>query len=334
MHSPSAPLHQPPTGQARIFDTHGLALHQSATPHTRGRRQSQGSDMLPLALGWFSIGLGLAELLMPRRVSRAVGVPHRPALMRTMGARELAAGVGILRNRQQPAWLWSRVAGDVMDMALLGAAARSPQAQRQRIACALAAVAGVAVADVAASMQQQRSVTRPIHGTVHFSKTIWINKPAEEVYRFWRNFEGFPRFMGHLEEVKVLDDKRSRWKARGPMGMEVEWDAEIIEDVPNERLAWRSVENADIDNAGVVRFEKAPGGRGTIVRIETHYRPPAGTAGMIVAKLFGEEPQIQIDGDLRRFKQMIETGEITTTIGQPAGKRSAIGRLLHQGEPG
>src|SRR5690606_17069942 len=278
--------------------------------------------------------LGLAELLMPRRVSRAIGVPHRPVLMRTMGARELAAGVGILRNRQQPAWLWSRVAGDVMDMALLGAAARSPQAQRQRIAGALAAVAGVAVADVTASMQQQRSVTRPVHGTVHFSKTIWINKPAEEVYRFWRDFEGFPRFMGHLEEVKTLDEKRSHWKARGPMGMEVEWDAEIIEDVPNERLAWRSVENADIDNAGLVRFEKAPDGLGPIVRIETLYGPPAGTAGMIVAKLFGEEPAIQIDGDLRRFKQMIETGEITTTIGQPAGKRSAIGRLLHQGEPG
>ncbi len=332
MHSPSTPLHDSPAGQARVFDTHGLALHQSATPHTR--RQRQDNNALPMALGWFSIGLGLAELLMPRQVSKAVGVPHRPVLMRTMGARELAAGVGILRNRQQPAWLWSRVLGDVMDMAFLGVSARSPQAQRQRIACAMAAVAGVAVADVTAGMQQQRSVTRPIHGVVHFSKTIWINKPAEAVYQFWRNFEGLPRFMGHLEQVQILDEKRSHWKARGPMGMPVEWDAEIIEDVPNERLAWRSVENADIDHAGVVRFEKAPGGRGTIVRIETHYRPPAGTAGMIVAQLFGEEPQIQIDGDLRRFKQMIETGEITTTVGQPAGKRSPIGRLLRQGEPG
>lgn len=331
MHSPSAPLHDSPNGQARTFDTHGLALHQSTSPQTRRR---EGKNTLPMALGWFSIGLGLAELLMPRQVSNAVGVPHRPTLMRSMGMRELASGVGILRDRQQPAWLWSRVMGDMLDMALLGAATRSPEARRQRIAIALAAVAGVAVADVIASMQQQRSATRPVNGVVHFSKTIWVNKPVEEVYQFWRNFEGFPRFMGHLENVRIIDDKRSHWTARGPMGMHVEWDAEIIEDVPNEHLAWRSVENADIDNAGVVRFEEAPGGRGTIVRIETHYRPPAGAAGMIVAKLFGEEPQIQIDGDLRRFKQMVETGEITTTIGQPAGKRSAIGRLLHQGEPG
>lgn len=290
--------------------------------------------MLPMALGWFSIGLGLAELLMPRQVARAAGVNSSSALVRGLGMRELASGAGILRNRQQPAWLWSRVMGDMMDLALLGMAARSPEARRTRVAVATAIVAGVAAADLFASMQQQRSTTRPINGVVHFSKTVWVNKPVEEVYRFWRNFESFPRFTGHLEELQVIDEKRSHWKARGPMGMQVEWDAEIIEDVPNEHLAWRSVENADIDNAGVVRFEKAPGGRGTIVRVETHYRPPAGSAGMIVAKLFGEEPQIQIDGDLRRFKQMIETGEITTTVGQPAGKRSAVGRLLHQGEPG
>ena len=332
MQSPSAPNQDPARGQSRSFDTQGLALHQSASPNAY-RRQHENS-MLPLALGWFSIALGLAELLAPRQVAKAAGVKGSPSLVRSLGARELASGVGILRNRQQPAWLWSRVAGDMMDLALLGMAARSPEAKRQRAMMALAAVAGVAVADVIASMQQQRSVTRPIHGAVHFSKTVTVNKPVEEVYRFWRNFEGFPRFMGHLQEVQVIDDKRSHWVARGPGGMEVEWDAEIIEDVPNERLAWRSMQDADIDNAGVVRFEKAPGGRGTIIRVETHYRPPAGTAGMIVAKLFGEEPQVQIDGDLRRFKQVIETGEVTTTIGQPAGKRSVIGRLLHQGEPG
>lgn len=332
MHSPSAPLHDSPNGQARTFDTHGLALHQSTSPNAR--RRSKGNDMLPMALGWFSIGLGLAELLMPRQVARAAGVNSSPALVRGLGMRELASGAGILRNRQQPAWLWSRVMGDMMDLALLGMAARSPETRRKRVAVATAIVAGVAAADLFASMQQQRSTTRPINGVVHFSKTVWVNKPVEEVYQFWRNFEGFPRFMGHLENVRIIDEKRSHWTARGPMGTHVEWDAEIIEDIPNEHLAWRSVENADIDNAGVVRFEKAPGGRGTIVRIETHYRPPAGAAGMIVAKLFGEEPQIQIDGDLRRFKQMMETGEITTTVGQPAGKRSAIGRLLHQGEPG
>lgn len=331
MQSPSASPQDSSQWQSRTFPTRGLALHQSGL--SRGRRP-QGNNSLAVALGWFSIGLGLAELLMPRQVSRAVGVKESPKLVRSLGMRELASGVGILRNRQQQGWLWSRVGGDMMDLALLGAGARSVEANRKRIALAAAMVAGVAVADMVASMQQQRTLTRAIHGVAHFSKTIWVNKPVEEVYRFWRNFEGFPRFMGHLEEVTVMDDKRSHWVARGPAGMTVEWDAEILEDVPNEHLAWRSMEGADIDNAGVVRFEKAPGGRGTIVRVETHYRPPAGTTGMIIAKLFGEEPEIQIDGDLRRFKQMIETGEITTTVGQPAGKRSAIGRLLHQGEPG
>lgn len=331
MQSPSAPHNDSSNWQSRTFPTRGLALHQSASPHTRRR---EGNNSLAVALGWFSIGLGLAELLMPRQVSRAVGVKESPNLVRSLGVRELVSGAGILRNRQQQGWLWSRVGGDMMDLALLGAGARSPQANRRKVAVAAAMVAGVAVADMIASMQQQRTLTRPINGVVHFSKTIWVNKPAEEVYRFWRNFEGFPRFMGHLEEVQQIDEKRSHWKARGPAGMKVEWDAEILEDVPNEHLAWRSMEGADIDNAGVVRFEKAPGGRGTIVRIETHYRPPAGMAGMIVAKLFGEEPEIQIDGDLRRFKQMIETGEITTTIGQPAGKRSMVGRMLRQGEPG
>jgi uncharacterized membrane protein len=332
MHNPSAPLHDNTHRQAPSFETQGLALHQSASPNME--RHQNGSNVLPTTLGWFSIGLGLAELLMPKKVAHAAGVNGSPTLMRSLGARELAAGVGILRNRQQSAWLWSRVAGDVMDMALLGMAARSPEARRKRVLMALGVVAGVAVADVVASMRQRRSATQISNGTVHFSKAISINKPVEEVYRFWRDFQGFPRFMAHLDEVQVIDDTRSHWIARGPAGRVAEWDAEIIEDVPNERLAWRSMEDADIDNAGVVRFEKAAGGRGTIIRVETHYRPPGGTAGRNVAQLFGEEPQMQIDDDLRRFKQLMETGEITTTIGQPAGKRSAIGRLLRKGEPG
>lgn len=331
MQSPAASPQDSSHWQSRSFPTKGLALHQSGLSRTR---RPQGNNGLAMALGWFSIGLGLAELLMPRQVSRAIGVKESPNLVRSLGMRELASGVGILRNRQQQGWLWSRVGGDMMDLALLGAGARSPEANRKRVSLAAAMVAGVAVADMVASMQQQRTMTRPFHGVVNFSKTISVNKPVEEVYRFWRNFEGFPRFMGHLEEIQVIDEKRSHWKARGPAGMTVEWDAEILEDVPNEHLAWRSMEGADIHNAGVVRFEKAPGGRGTIVRVETHYRPPAGTAGMIVAKLLGEEPEIQIDGDLRRFKQMIETGEISTTVGQPAGRRSMVGRMLRKGEPG
>jgi uncharacterized membrane protein len=141
--------------------------------------------------------------------------------------------------------------------------------------------------------------------------------------------------MKHLEEVSVTSDTQSHWRAKAPAGTTVAWDAEITVDHPGELLAWHSLAGADIDNAGTVRFERGPGGRGTVVRVDLLYRPPGGKAGALIAKLFGEEPEMQIDQDLRRFKQLIETGEIPTTVGQSSGPRSMITRLLFkQGEPG
>src|SRR5207237_3055072 len=123
-----------------------------------------------------------------------------------------------------------------------------------------------------------------------------------EVYDFWRNFGNLPRFMDHLESVQVTGDRRSHWKAKAPAGTTVEWDAETTENRPNELIAWRSVEGADVTNAGVVRFVAAPGGRGTEIHVDLRYEPPAGKLGKLVAKLFGEEPSQQVEGDLRRFK--------------------------------
>jgi len=116
--------------------------------------------------------------------------------------------------------------------------------------------------------------------------------------------------MAHLESVEVLDNNRSRWKAKAPAGTTVEWEAETIEDRPNELISWRSLPDASIPNSGSVRFKDAPGNRGTEVHVELQYQPPAGKLGSLIAKLFGEEPEQQIKGDLRRFKQVIETGEI------------------------
>jgi len=163
---------------------------------------------------------------------------------------------------------------------------------------------------------------------LHAEKSVTINRPAEELYRFWRDFAQLPRFMKHLDAVRVSGDQKSHWVAHGPAGTRVEWDAEITEDRPNELIAWRSLEGAEVANSGTVRFEPAPGGRGTFVRVALDYRPPAGALGATVAQLFGEAPQQQIEGDLRRFKNLMEAGEIPTTSGQPAGKRSAIGALL------
>jgi uncharacterized membrane protein len=155
---------------------------------------------------------------------------------------------------------------------------------------------------------------------IKVEKTVTINKPVDELYHFWNNFENLPTFMKHLKNVKVYDDKRSHWVANAPLGNSVEWDADIIEKRENELISWVSVPGADVENTGSVRFTKAPGNRGTEVKVIMKYNPPGGVIGAAIAKLFGEEPEQQIGDDLRRFKMLMEAGEIATTEGQPRGK--------------
>ncbi|HYD78913.1 MAG TPA: SRPBCC family protein [Paucimonas sp.] len=288
------------------------------------------------ALGWFSVGLGVLQLLAPRAVARSSGAELPPSLVRACGARELMSGAGILSGRKTTRWLWSRVVGDLADLALLGAsAARASAARRRRLTWLVAAVAGIAVLDSWASVRSRRRqrATRiqGAAGDFYIDKALTIHRTPEECYRFWRDFENFPRFMRHLESVVVLSDTRSHWIAKGPAGVRAEWDAEIVADEPDKLLAWSSVEGSDVDHAGIVRFEVAPGGRGTIVQVELQYSPPGGTAGALAAKLFGADPERQLDDDLRRFKQLLETGEIPTTVGQPSGRRGIVGRLAHRG---
>ncbi|HWI14268.1 MAG TPA: SRPBCC family protein, partial [Burkholderiales bacterium] len=126
-------------------------------------------------------------------------------------------------------------------------------------------------------------------------------------------------FMHHLESVQVLDEQRSHWIAKGPAGKRVEWDAEITAERPGEMIAWRSMEGADVYNAGTVEFEARPAGRGTIVRVELEYRPPGGIAGTAFAMLFNRSPEQQIYDDLRRFKQIMEIGEIVRSDASPLG---------------
>jgi uncharacterized membrane protein len=141
-------------------------------------------------------------------------------------------------------------------------------------------------------------------------RAITIKRPPAELYTFWHDFQNLPRFMRHLDAVKVLGDTRSHWVAKGPAGARVEWDAEITMDQPDTLIAWQSLEGATIKNGGVVRFVPAPGDRGTEVHVELTYEPPLGPLGAAVARIFGEEPKQQVDEDLRRFKQVMETGEV------------------------
>ena len=157
-------------------------------------------------------------------------------------------------------------------------------------------------------------------------KSLTINRTPAELYSFWRNFANLPRFMSHLEEVRPNDPIYSHWIVRGPAGTSVEWDAMVYNEKENELIAWRTLEGADVDHAGSVHFTPAPGGRGTEVRVVLKYDPPAGKVGATVAKLFGENPEQQIEEDLRRFKQVMEAGEVATTTGQPSGRSAAAGK--------
>ncbi len=156
-------------------------------------------------------------------------------------------------------------------------------------------------------------------GKIHVKKSITINKSASELYNFWRNLENLPQFMNHLESVKNIDNKRSHWVAKAPLGTTVEWDAEITSEHENERIGWRSVENSEIPNSGVVEFLPTST-RGTEVKVTLTYEPPAGYLGSLVAKLFGEEPNQQVAEDLRRFKSLMEAGMIMNVEGQPSGR--------------
>jgi uncharacterized membrane protein len=151
---------------------------------------------------------------------------------------------------------------------------------------------------------------------------ITIKASPEDLYRRWREFERLPTFMFHLESVRETGEGRSHWVAKAAAGSTVEWDAEVVEDVPGERIAWRSLEGASVEHSGSVRFVPAPRGQGTEVHVELRYSPPGGGLGTVVAKLFGEEPNQQLADDLRRLKQIVETGEVTRSEGSPSGTRT------------
>jgi uncharacterized membrane protein len=155
---------------------------------------------------------------------------------------------------------------------------------------------------------------------VNVEEVVTINKSPEELYEFWRRFEQLPAFMQNLVSVERLDDRRSHWMAKGPAGRTVEWDAEVINEIPGELIGWRTLEGADVVSAGSVRFKQSRSGRGTEVRVHLQYEPPLGKVGAAVSWLFGREPSQTIREDLRRFKQLMEAGEVPTTEGQPRGQ--------------
>ncbi len=291
-----------------------------------GRRQGYlkyvDEEQLARGLGWFSIGLGLAELLAPRGVAKVAGVGGGTTLIRLMGLREIAHGLAIFSQGKRPAEaVWSRVIGDGLDLACLGAAFASPDGSKGRLAFATANVLAVTALDLLTARQLGATdgSERTERGSIPVNKSIVVDASPEEVYAFWRDLTNLPRFMRHLETVTWTGDGRSHWVASAPAGA-VEWDAEITEDRPDQLIAWRSLEGSEVDNSGTVRFEQATGGRGTLVRVELNYSPPGGAAGALVARLMGEDPDGQMQVDLRRLKQVIELGEVVVSDGTLLGE--------------
>jgi uncharacterized membrane protein len=278
-----------------------MQIHGAAARRISEQRDGAG---LSRGLGWFSVGLGIAELAAPRVLARAIGIDHRGrtgAAIRAMGARELANGFGILVRPRRALPLWARIAGDAIDLAFLGWAFGTKRKHTQRLVGAIASVVGVAALDMIASRRTARAQTAAARPVL---RTITIYRPAADIYAFWRDFEQLPMVMPHLESVIDLRDGRTRWTAKLPTGGRLEWESEVIEDLPGERIEWRTVRGSKLPNRGSVTFRPIMGGSATEVCVELQ----VGTRiGATLADLIAGP---KLEGDLRRLKQVLETGEV------------------------
>ncbi|MEV4287872.1 SRPBCC family protein [Nonomuraea bangladeshensis] len=290
------------------------------------------TDRLGRALGWTSLALGTAQLAAPRAVTRLCGVDDAPGattIARLVGGRELLHAALLLGGKTPARWTWTRMAGDAMDLGLLGTAAVTRTgARRRRARRALGVIAGIAALDAACTGMRARKARSPLQ----VRASITINKPRAEVYRFWRDLENLPTFMTHLESVRTLGGGRSRWRAKGPV-VDLEWEAEIIDERAGDLIAWRSVPGKGVRNAGLVSFTDGPAGRGTVVDVSLEYGMRGRKLAAAVARMFGEHPEQQVRDDLRRFKQVMETGEVVRSEGSPEGHRALRQLRQHAAQP-
>jgi uncharacterized membrane protein len=221
----------------------------------------------------------------------------------SVAAAAVLAGMALRRKRLRPLLL--PIAGSLFSRGVTGRSAVNRALGRN--------TAGGGTVSPVASVHRGEGVK--------VQQSVVVNRPVQEVYQFWRNFENLPRFMDHLESVTVIDETTSHWIAKAPAGARVEWDAAIHNEIEGQLIAWRSLPGSGVNNAGSVHFTPAGGDSSqTEVRVVLSYEPPAGKLGAIVAKLWGEEPSQQVAEDLRRFKQLMEAAEVTSNSRYPAGR--------------
>ena len=276
-----------------------MAIYPHNKPPARGR-----PERISRGLGWFSVGVGIAQILAPRAMARITGVPAPASLVVLCGLRELACGVGLLTQEEPAPWIRARIAGDALDLAAFGAAALVPGTHRTRLGLAAGAVAGVTALDVycARELGLRGKRRAPRHETI----SIHVDRAPAELYAFWRDFANLPLVMQHVRSVEVIDATRSRWVSAGPPRSRVQWEAEIIDDLPGRRIAWRSVDDSVVFNAGSVQFAGVPEG-GTRVDVELLYDLPEATLGVALARLVGFDPAQEGRADLEAFKNALES---------------------------
>ena len=218
----------------------------------------------------------------------------------------IAAGAGLaaygLSRLRKDGWVWTGVGGLLLRRGITAH-------------CDIYQALGV---DTSRAASDTRTALRGSRG-INVLESVTINRPISELYRFWRNLENLPQFMRHLVAVDKVTDTISRWRAHGPAGTTVEWEAEVYNEVPDKLIAWRSLDGSSVVSAGSVNFDEAGPGRGTRVTVRLRYSPPGGRLGATLAKLFGADPETEIRADLRRFKQVVEAGEAPARASQTHG---------------
>ena len=278
------------------------------------------------ALGWLSVGLGVAETAAPRALARAVGAPVRPALVRTAyGLRELVAGAGLLAASNVRPWVWARVAGDVVDLATLAAVAGGRNPRRGTAALALAAVAGVTALDVRTALALGRDgrdgePKGAPPDAQEARQSVTVGRPRDEVYRAWRTPAVVAEMMAPFAEVEAESPDLAHIHVRTPVGKTLSWTWEVPDERPGELFRVQTREGADVPNEARVTFRDAPNGRGTELAVRFRYRPPGGAVGGAVLSAGGLVPEALLTKMLRRFKAVVEAGEAPTLEGNVSAR--------------
>lgn len=304
----------------------GAEPHASPTgPDGQGEKRPTAALDLSRALGWASLGLGIAQLAAPQRLADLAGLAdgsRTRAIVRLLGLREAATGAGILAGANPVPWMWGRVGGDAIDLALIASAIDTRGTNRTRLAGAAAITAGMTAIDAICSARLTMAPAprpAPPAEAVRVATAITVQAPSRRVYEALANAQTLPRFVESFAEIDVQDQRLTRWTVTLPGGMPLHWDVELTEEAPGERIAWRTREGSAFPASGQIDLRPSPANQGTEVRFTAAFDPPGGELGAKIGDLFTGAIGTKIHNDLRRFKQLIDLGEIVQSDASVAG---------------